>query len=100
MCVPEILQMCVAVRGMTLAGDGPYCECLFFLMTHEPADGEASVCSPFGLCDNMQGLGFMGSRLRSATAGLRGVLGALSLKNQYKRMRRLCTVLLPLLRRS
>ena len=32
---------------------GPYCELFFFLIRHEPGDGEAAVCSPVGLHGNM-----------------------------------------------
>ena len=51
-CASEIVQMRVTSQTWNNAGQyGPYCEVFFFFMKHEPADGEALVGSPFGLCD-------------------------------------------------
>ena len=51
LCVPEILQMGVKSHNWNNAGKyGPFCELFFFLMKHEPADGEALVGWSFGLC--------------------------------------------------
>ena len=54
MCGSEILQMRGASQNWNNACKyGPFCELFFFLVKHEPAKGEVSVGSPFGLCEYM-----------------------------------------------
>ena len=55
MYIPKIFQMCVTAQTWNNAGMyGPDGELFFFVMKHEPADGEAPVSSHVGLCDDMR----------------------------------------------